>query len=62
MPRLVDMGVDPYLIPPTLVMAIGQRLVPYLFWSREAVPVEDSLRVMIDKQFEDLPAEYKKIW
>ncbi|MEK7136558.1 MAG: GspE/PulE family protein [Patescibacteria group bacterium] len=59
--RLVDMGVDPYLIPPTLVMAIGQRLVPLLIpEAREAVPVEDSLRVMIDKQFEDLPAEYKK--
>ena len=26
-PRLVDMGVDPYLISPTLLMVIGQRLV-----------------------------------
>ncbi|OHA58197.1 MAG: hypothetical protein A2571_02965 [Candidatus Vogelbacteria bacterium RIFOXYD1_FULL_44_32] len=60
-PRLVDMGVDPYLIPPTLVMVIGQRLVPLLVpEAREAVPVDGSLQVMIDKEFEDLPAEYKK--
>lgn len=26
-PRLVDMGVDPYLIAPTLIMTIAQRLV-----------------------------------
>ena len=26
-PRLVDMGVDPYLIAPTLISVIGQRLV-----------------------------------
>ncbi len=60
-PRLVDMGVDPYLIPPTLVMAIGQRLVPLLVpEARQAVPVEDSIRVMIEKQFEDLPSDFRK--
>jgi type IV pilus assembly protein PilB len=60
-PRLIDMGVDPYLIPPTLVMAIGQRLVPLLVpEAREPVALEDSLRVMIDKQFADLPVEFKK--
>ena len=26
-PRLIDMVVDPYLIAPTLLMVIGQRLV-----------------------------------
>ena len=26
-PRLIDMGVDPFLIPPTLILAVGQRLV-----------------------------------
>ncbi|MDQ5957718.1 MAG: type pilus assembly protein PilB, partial [Patescibacteria group bacterium] len=60
-PRLIDMGVDPYLIPPTLVMVIGQRLVPLLVpEARQEVPVEGSLQVMIDKEFEDLPAEYRK--
>ncbi len=29
-PRLIDMGVDSYLIPPTLKLAVAQRLVPTL--------------------------------
>jgi type II secretory ATPase GspE/PulE/Tfp pilus assembly ATPase PilB-like protein len=30
-PRLVDMGVDPYLIAPTLILAIAQRLVSAIY-------------------------------
>jgi len=26
-PRLIDMGIDPYLIPPTLILSVAQRLV-----------------------------------
>ncbi len=60
-PRLIDMGVDPYLIPPTLIMAIGQRLVPLLCPdSREPIPVDGSIKVMIDKQFADLGEDYKR--
>ena len=60
-PRLVDMGVDPYLIAPTLVAAIGQRLVRKLCPNAgEAVPVSESMRALFEKQFEDLPAEYRK--
>lgn len=59
-PRLIDMGVDPYLIPPTLIMTIGQRLVPMICPDgRKALPVDESLKVMIDKQFADLPAEFR---
>jgi len=59
-PRLIDMGIEPYLIPPTLVLAIGQRLVPILCEdSKKAIPVEDSFQLMIDKQFADLPEEFK---
>ncbi|MEK7091486.1 MAG: ATPase, T2SS/T4P/T4SS family, partial [Patescibacteria group bacterium] len=59
-PRLIDMGVDPYLIPPTLVMAIGQRLVPMLCEEiKKAVPVEESIKVMLDKEFADLPPQFK---
>ena len=55
-PRLIDMGIDPYLIPPTLVMAIGQRLVPLLFQeTKEEIPLDDSVRMMIEKQIADLP-------
>jgi type IV pilus assembly protein PilB len=59
-PRLIDMGIESYLIPPTLILAIGQRLAPILCEdTKKAVPIEDSMKVMIDKQFEDLPAEFR---
>ena len=60
-PRLVDMGVDPYLIAPTLIAAIGQRLVRKLCdGAGEAVPVSESIKVFIEKGFSDLPPEYRK--
>ncbi|MEK7147703.1 MAG: GspE/PulE family protein, partial [Patescibacteria group bacterium] len=60
-PRLIDMGVDPYLIAPTLVLAMAQRLVRRLCPDGgKSLAVEDSLKLMIDKQFEDLPIEFKK--
>jgi type IV pilus assembly protein PilB len=59
-PRLLDMGVDPYLIAPTLICAIGQRLVPTIAPDcREELPIKDSIRLMIDKQLADLPDEQK---
>jgi type IV pilus assembly protein PilB len=60
-PRLIDMGVDPYLIAPTLVLAMAQRLVQKICPDgAKPLAVEDSLKLMIDKQFEDLPEEFKK--
>lgn len=60
-PRLIDMGVDPYLIAPTLVLAIAQRLARSLAPGGGApMPVDLSLKAMIDKQFSDLPEAYKK--
>lgn len=59
-PRLIDMGVDPYLIAPTLILAIAQRLVSVLCPnSGKPIPVEGSIQLMIDKQFEDLPQKFK---
>ena len=59
-PRLLDMGVDPYLIAPTLVMAIAQRLVPMICEeSKEPMAIDESLKVMFEKQFADLPQEFK---
>lgn len=58
-PRLIDMGVDPYLIAPTLVLGMAQRLAVRLYEGKgRAVPIEGSLRVMIDKQFNDVPQQY----
>ncbi|MEI8327936.1 MAG: GspE/PulE family protein [Candidatus Taylorbacteria bacterium] len=60
-PRLIDMGVDPFLIAPTLVLAVAQRLVGLLEpGGGEAVPVDGSFKAMIDRQFADLPAQFKK--
>ncbi len=55
-PRLIDMGIDPYLIAPTLVLCIAQRLARRIYpASKHAIPIDDSMRIMLDKQFEDLP-------
>ena len=60
-PRLVDMGVDPYLIAPTLVLAMAQRLVRKLCdGGGRAVPVEGAIKIMIDKEFENVGAEERK--
>jgi len=60
-PRLVDMGVDPYLIAPTLILAIAQRLARLTCpASRKLVPMDESIKMQIEKQMEDLPDEFKK--
>lgn len=59
--RLIDMGVDPYLIPPTLILGLGQRLVRRLCPNTgEPVPLEGSVKAMVEAQFEDLPEEFRK--
>ena len=60
-PRLVDMGVDPYLIAPTLILGVAQRLLRKIA-DGAAVPIENeaSIKKMIQEQFADLPEEYKK--
>jgi type IV pilus assembly protein PilB len=59
-PRLIDMGVDPFLIAPTLILSMAQRLVSKICEGGEEVPVEGALAMQIEKQFSDLPAEFKK--
>ncbi len=58
-PRLIDMGVDPYLIAPTLKLAIAQRLARRLCPNTgKEMPVEGAIKMMIDKEFKTLPAKY----
>lgn len=60
-PRLIDMGVDPYLIAPTLILTMAQRLTKTLYpGTGKAVPVEGSIQAKLERQFSDLPEEYKK--
>jgi type II secretory ATPase GspE/PulE/Tfp pilus assembly ATPase PilB-like protein len=59
-PRLIDMGVDPYLIPPTLILGMAQRLTRKLCpGGGEKVPIEGSMKIILEKQFEDLPAQFR---
>jgi len=59
-PRLIDMGVDPYLIPPTLILGVAQRLVRKLCpGAGEPIKIEGSIKAMIDEEFKDLPEEFK---
>jgi type IV pilus assembly protein PilB len=60
-PRLIDMGVDPYLIAPTLVLSVAQRLTRLTCPSaRKLVKMDPSIKIQIEEQFKDLPEEYKK--
>ncbi|MDQ5911880.1 MAG: type pilus assembly protein PilB [Patescibacteria group bacterium] len=59
-PRLIDMGIDPFLIAPTLILGMAQRLVGKTYAPAvKAVPVEDSIKMYIEKKFADLPQEFK---
>lgn len=55
-PRLVDMGIDPYLIAPTLVLSVAQRLVRRRCeGAGKRTPVEGSIKAMIEREFKNLP-------
>ena len=59
-PRLIDMGIDPYLIAPTLKLAVAQRLARRLCNDAgEEVPVDEGMQEMFDEAFESLPERYR---
>ena len=61
-PRLVDMGIDPYLIAPTLILGMAQRLVGVAQPSAVvSIPVEGSTKIMLDKYLEEIPAEFRSV-
>jgi type IV pilus assembly protein PilB len=61
-PRLIDMGVDPYLIAPTLELALAQRLVRRICPnSGKKMPLVGGLKAMIDDEFKDLPDEFRNL-
>jgi type IV pilus assembly protein PilB len=58
-PRLVDMGVDPYLIAPTLILSMAQRLTRVLCPdSKNPIPMEGGIKMMVEKEFADLPEKF----
>lgn len=59
-PRLIDMGVEPYLIPPVLILSLAQRLVRTLCPDAgKPFPVTPSIRSMFEESFATLPAELR---
>lgn len=60
-PRLIDMGVDPFLIPATLILAVGQRLVRTLCQdSRKPISVEGKIRDALEKEIATMPEYISK--
>lgn len=58
-PRLIDMGVDPYLIAPTLKLAIAQRLARRLCPDTGSeMSIDGGVEMMIDESFKTLPEKY----
>jgi len=59
-PRLIDMGVEPYLIPPVLVLSMAQRLVRTLCPDTgKAIPLSASNRKSLELDMASLPKEYR---
>ena len=58
-PRLIDMGIDPYLIAPTLKLALAQRLARRIKpgTGREE-PIGKSMELIMEEEFKTLPKKY----
>lgn len=60
-PRLIDMGVRPFLIPSTLRIAISQRLIRTLCnRCKKKMTIEGKIKNYILEQLKNMPAETKK--
>ena len=60
-PRLIDMGIKPYLLPSTLRLAMAQRLVRRLCDKcREEIKIKPEIKQMITAELDRLPADAKK--
>ena len=58
--RLLDMGIQSYLIAPVLIAALGQRLSRQIAEGcGEKMEMTPSLKEMVEVQFADLPEEFK---
>ena len=60
-PRLVDLGIQPYLIPPTLSIAIAQRLVRRLCdHCKKKIKPKEEIKNLILKEIDNLPPQIEK--
>lgn len=59
--RLLDMGIEPYLIAPTIIATIGQRLVRSIAAGcQKEMEMDPGMTTMLETQFKDLPAINKE--
>jgi len=59
-PRLVDMGVPVYLLPPSLAVMIAQRLIPKICpFCKEKVKPDPKTEKIIEESIESLPEKLK---
>ncbi|MBU1178796.1 GspE/PulE family protein [Patescibacteria group bacterium] len=55
-PRLLDMGIEPFLLPSTLILVVAQRLVRTLCEeSRKPFRLEGAMKEIIEKELKDAP-------
>ncbi len=60
-PRLLDMGVEPFLIPSSVAVGIAQRLVQRLCSNcKKSIPAEGKMLTLIERELKDLPEEDRK--
>ena len=60
-PRLIDMGIDPYLISPTLILAVAQRLVRRLCPdSKQLMTLSPKMKKLVDEQVKEIKKKEKK--
>ena len=60
-PRLIDLGVDPFLIAPTLALGMAQRLVRTLCkGGGKEIPIQGPTKAFVESLWSDLPPQYKK--
>lgn len=60
-PRLIDLGVKKFLIPPTLILAEAQRLIRKLCPEcKVKSPIPEEIKEEIEKILKELPKEVKK--
>jgi len=60
-PRLIDLGIEPYLIPPTLSLSLAQRLVRVLCpHCRKKINADSKSEEIILKEIKKIPEKYRK--
>lgn len=57
--RLLNFGIDPFLLAPTLSLVIGQRMVRRLDGEGKEMPISESIHSHLEERFADLPQRYK---